>query len=113
MIVQIKINGETYPAIIDGKVSDPTWDGRRTQEITVEMTYQEAAEIFVDGVEWSVIFQGEDPDTHQISTVEEDRSEYCLAGDLTDHRDGTISAKMGKETDLEEILEMLYGGDEK
>ena len=110
---QIKINNEAYPAIISGKVKDAAWDGRSTQEITLEMTYQKVLNRFVDGAEWSVIFQVEDPDTHEIQTVEEDRSDFCLAGDITDHRDGTISVKMGKETDLEKILEIIYGGDEE
>ena len=34
--------------------------------------------------------------------VEEyDNSDCCLAGDVTDHRDGTITVKMGKPTAAE------------
>lgn len=32
---------------------------------------------------------------------EYDNSEYSLAGDITDHRDGTVSIKMGKPTEAE------------
>ena len=30
-----------------------------------------------------------------------DNSDYCVAGPITDNRDGTITAKMGKKTELE------------
>lgn len=94
----VKINGTEYPATITGKMNDLEWDGRQSKTITLEMTHDEADELFVDGVEWSIV-DGED---------EWDNSEYCFAGDITDHRDGTVSVKMGKPTDLESILELLY-----
>jgi hypothetical protein len=46
----------------------------------------------------------------EIHEIEFDNSEYNIAGDLTDHRDGTITAKMGKLTDLEEAYEIMLGG---
>ena len=46
----------------------------------------------------------------EIQETEWDNSAYSLAGDLTDHRDGTITAKMGKLTDLEEAYEIMLGG---
>lgn len=97
----IKINGTEYPATITGKMNDLEWDGRSSKTITLEMTHDEADELFVDGLEWSIV-DGED---------EWDNSEYCFAGDITDHRDGTVSVKMGKPTDLETILEMLYANE--
>ena len=42
---------------------------------------------------------------------EYDNSDFNIAGDVTDHRDGTMSIKMGKATDLEDAYELLYGGD--
>lgn len=44
--------------------------------------------------------------------AEWDNSAYSLSGDITDHRDGTVTIKMGKPTDLEDAYEMLMGGDE-
>lgn len=38
---------------------------------------------------------------------------FNIAGDVTDHRDGTVSITMGRMTDLEEAYELLYGGNEK
>ena len=46
----------------------------------------------------------------KIQEAEWDNSEFCLAGDITDHRDGTITVKMGKLTDLEEAYELMLGG---
>lgn len=82
------------------------------------MSYDEAAHLFVDGIEWSIVVQEETPvlDDNgvevdvQYREVEFDNSEYNLAGDITDHRDGTITVKMGKLTDLEEAYEIMLGG---
>ena len=109
----VKIGGAEYPAVINGNIADWSWDGRSSKTITLEMEYATAVELFVDNVEWSIIFPVEDEETHEITMVEEDNSAYYLAGDITDHRDGTLSIKMGKPTDLEEILELIYGGDEE
>ena len=96
----IKINGTEYPASVSGKMHDLEWDGRQSKTIKLEMDYATAVETFADGAEWSIV-DGE---------TEYDNSEYSLSGDITDHRDGTISVKMGKLTDLEEVFELIYGG---
>lgn len=99
-MAEVKINNTIYPAVISGRISDSLWDGRASKTITLEMDYATANELFVDGVEWSIV---DDENT------EYDNSDYCLAGDITDHRDGALSVKMGKMTDLEEVLEAMYG----
>ena len=96
----ISIGGEEYAATISGNTHDRAWDDRETKTITLEMTHAEANELFVDGAEWSI---------KDVDGTEYDNSDYCIAGDITDHRDGTVSIKMGKPTDLEDLLEMLYG----
>lgn len=48
----------------------------------------------------------------EIQETEWDNSEFILAGDLTNHRDGTVTVKMGKLTELEEAYEILLGGAE-
>lgn len=114
----IKINETLYPATISGRVADKDWDNRASKAITLEMGYAEAAALFVDGVAWSIVQKEEvpayDENGKQTGTemqeTEFDNSEYNLAGDLTDHRDGTITAKMGKLTDLEEAYEIMLGG---
>lgn len=126
----IKINEALYPATINGKTTDRDWDNRESKSITLEMDYATANALFVNGAIWSIVeriefpvyetdFEGnevldEHGDPVQIDTemreTEWDNSEYNLAGDLTDHRDGTITVKMGKLTDLEEAYEIMLGG---
>ena len=111
----IKINDKLFPGVASHTANDREWGGREAMVINAVMTYQEAAELFVNDAEWFTVIQpngrtdenGEtiipDPTTH-------DQSEYCVAGDITDHRDGTLTIKMGKLTDLEETLDIIYGG---
>ena len=126
----IKINENLYPATIRGNVADKNWDNRNSKSIKLEMPYAEAVALFVDGVTWSIV-QREEVPTYEIdengdyvldengnpisngtTTAESefDNSEYTLAGDITDHRDGTITVKMGKLTDLEQAYEIILGG---
>ena len=113
----IKINNKRYAAEISGRVSDRDWDNRESKSITLEMSYEEAKSNFVDGLAWSIVYQ---PDSYKDEKGEivipepvvYDNSEYNLAGDLTDHRDGTVTVKMGKLTALEEAYEIMLGGAE-
>ena len=114
----VKINDRLYPATVSGRVVDAEWDNRASKAITLEMDYETAIGLFVDGLAWSIVQQNEMPvyDENgvqagtEVQETEFDNSEYNLAGDLTDHRDGTITAKMGKLTDLEEAYEIMLGG---
>lgn len=120
----IKIGETLYPSTIDGRIVDRDWDNRESKTINLEMSYTEAESLFVDGLAWSIVEQFEVPvyqDNEngepvqtgtEIQEVEYDNGEFCVAGDITDHRDGTLSIKMGKLTDLEEAYEMLLGGAE-
>ena len=114
----IKINNNLYPATVIGRVSDKDWDNRESKAITLEMDYATAAETFVDGLKWSIV-QREDVPTFdengeqtgtETKDTEFDNSDYNLAGDLTDHRDDRVTAKMGKLTPLEEAYEIMLGG---
>ena len=114
----IKINENLYPATVSGRVADQDWDGRASKAITLAMDYATAIGLFVDGLAWSIVQKEEVPTFDEngeqtgteIRETEWDNSEYNLAGDITDHRDGTITVKMGKLTDLEEAYEMMFGG---
>lgn len=114
----IKINKNLYPAAVSGKIADHEWDNRESKAITIEMDYETANALFVDGLAWSIVEKNEVPvfDENgeqtgtEIRETEWDNSEFTLAGDLTDHRNGTITAKMGKLTDLEEAYEIMLGG---
>ena len=126
----IKINNTKYPATINGKLSDTAWDGRASKSITLDMDYATASALFVDGVAWSIVQEQEVPtyemdengqavldvdgDPKQIGTemqtAEYDNSDYCLAGDITDHRYGRITVKMGALTEVEQAYELMLGG---
>lgn len=116
----IKINETLYPATVSGRMQDKDWDNRESKAITLEMDYETAIALFVDGLAWSIVQQNEVPvfdengeqNGTEMQETEFDNSEYNLAGDITDHRDGTITVKMGKLTDLEEAYEIMLGGAE-
>lgn len=113
----VKIGDQLIPAAIAGRTRDTDWDGRESKAITCTMTHAEAAALFVDGLDWDIVYQADsyvDPETEENVTPEPvvySNSDYSVAGDITDHRDGTVTVKMGKLTDLEATLEMVYGGE--
>ena len=126
----VKINNTLYPATVSGRMADKDWDNRASKSITLEMDYDTANSLFINGLAWSIVQRdevptyemdengeyvlGEDGAPIQTGTetkeTEYDNSEYNLAGDLTDHRDGRMTAKMGKLTELEEAYEIMLGG---
>lgn len=114
-MTQIKINGKTFDAEIFGARKDLSWNGRDSKSITLSMDYATAITTFLDDVPWSILYQPPeyvDPETQETVTppVEEyDNSDYCVAGPITDNRDGTVTVKMGKPLP-EETLATLAGG---
>ncbi len=45
-----------------------------------------------------------DDDGNEVTeTCTEDLSAWCVAGEIVDHRDGTITVYMGKKTELEQL----------
>ena len=103
-MISIKVNDTLYPAAVSGKFNDKDWDNRSSKSITLEMDYGTANALFVDGLAWSIVMETED------GIEEYDNSDYCVSGSITDHRDGTMTIKMGKLTELEEAYEILLGG---
>lgn len=106
----VKINGTTYPAVINGKHIDREWNDRESKTITLEMPYADAAALFVDGLAWSILMDVEqEQEDGSTTTVQEeyDNSDYSMAGSITDNRDGTLSVKMGKPTKLEAMQAQL------
>ena len=94
----IEINGTLHEAYIHGYTRDKDWDDRESKAITLAMTYADAMNLFVDGLEWSIVYtEGE---TNEIY----DNSDFSIAGSVTDNRNGTVTVKMGKPTEVERIL---------
>lgn len=110
MSIHIKVNNTEYPAAISGANNDRTWDGRDTKIITLTMTHDEAAALLPDNTPWSIVQrdmvdvldeQGKPTGETEEVVNEWDNSAYSLSGAITDHRDGTVSIKMGKPTEAE------------
>lgn len=99
-MIYIEIAGQRYPAKILGRMRDADWDDRKSKAITLEMTHEAAAALFVNGLAWSIVCLEDGLETIY------DNSEYSVAGSITDHRDGTVTVKMGMVT-AEEALQAL------
>ncbi len=96
-----------FPAVVFGWTRDDDWGGRECKAITCTMSFDDARKIFVDGLSWSILYT---PDDGEDGIAEEyDNSEFTIAGPLTDNRDGTITAKMGKYTNEELLLMEVLG----
>ena len=95
----IKINAINYPAEIYGHVRDRDWDGRESKVIILGMTIEEALDLFVDGLQWSIVYG--------TQTIPQD--DFIIAGPITDNRNGTVSVRMGKAT-ATEVSNVITGG---
>lgn len=119
-MTKVRIGENTYPASLTGTVKDGKWGGRESISILLTMRAVQTTALFTDNVQWFVQEETEDANS------EWDYSAYCMAGDVTDHRDGTVTVKMGKKTELEtanetaaeldealeQAYELLYGGEQ-
>lgn len=110
MVTYIKVNNTEYPAIITGEHKDRTWGEREVKNIRLTMTATDAAALLPDNTPWSIIqrdtvpkYDSDSPPTGETEEVvnEWDNSAYSLSGAITDHRDGTVTVKMGKPTESE------------
>lgn len=113
-MIYFKTNNTEYPASIAGKMTDRDWDNRESKAITLTAAYAEAAQLFVDGLSWSIVQRdivtiydaGGNPTGETTEQVQErDNSDFCVAGPITDNRNGTCTCKMGKKTEAEILRE--------
>ena len=109
MTTYIKVNNTEYPAEINGNFKDRSWGERDAKTITLTMTTAEVAALLPDNTPWSIVMRetvDKLDDGNLTGETEEvvnewNNSEYSLSGAITDHRDGTVSIKMGKPTETE------------
>lgn len=110
MSIYLKVNNTEYPATVNGDRADRSWDNRDTKTIRLTMTHDQVAALLPDNTPWSIVQrdmvnvldeQGKPTGETKERVQEYDNSEYSLAGDITDHRDGTVSIKMGRPTESE------------
>ncbi len=106
----IKVNNTLYPATINGKTADYEWDKRETKSITLTMTYAEALALLPDNTAWAIVQTGTTVNAEGVEeeyTNEYDNSEYSMSGVITDNRNGTVTIKMGKPSEIELVLAEL------
>lgn len=101
----LKVNNTETPCEAAEHYRDSAW-GRPTCTVTIKASAAEIAALLPNNAPWSLIEREDVLDengmlTGQTVDHERDMSEYSLAGDITDHRDGTVSIKMGKPTETE------------
>lgn len=92
--------------------------GREWKSISVIGTADEVKAAFVDGIvyrqQWESEVIAEDV-TQTTETQTRDLSDYCVAGDVVDTRDGNVTVYMGRKTEVEklreqvEVLDVLLG----
>ena len=113
MSIYVKVNNTEYLATVTGDRADRGWDNRDTKTIRLTMTHDQVAALLPDNTPWSIVKrdmvdvldeQGQPTGETKEVVNEYDNSEYSLAGDITDHRDGTVSIKMGKPTETENAV---------
>ena len=84
--------------------------GREWKSIAVIGTADEVKAAFVDGItyrqQWeSAIIAEDGTQTSEIQT--RDLSDYCVAGDVVDTRDGNVTVYMGRKTEVEKLREQV------
>ena len=84
--------------------------GREWKAIAVVGTADEAKAAFVDGItyrqQWESAIIAEDG-TQTTETQTRDLSDYCVAGDVVDTRDGNVTVYMGRKTEVEKLREQV------
>lgn len=95
------------PPILAKKISE---DGvnREYLRITVSATYADVLAYFVDNATYSIRQFDIDNNGNELETYQDfDWSEYSVARDVIDHRDGRITVYMAKPNEQEEALVAL------
>ena len=84
--------------------------GREWKSIAVIGTADDVKAAFVDGItyrqQWESAIIAEDG-TQTTETQTRDLSDYCVAGDVVDTRDGNVTVYMGRKTEVEKLREQV------
>lgn len=90
----VTINTHVYPLLYaSGKTEEMNDHRRDVLSLKIEATYSEAASDFVEGAAFTI---------KDDSETETEYTGYGMAGPITDHRDGTVTVKMGKTNTAEQ-----------
>lgn len=103
--MQIKINNQIFP-LLSSKGAQENMSGHKREVVTLTMeaSYQQAVDNFVEGAVFTIYEDVIDESGNPV-TLEHYHNDYPTPGAITDNRDGTVVVKMGaantKEQDLE------------
>lgn len=99
-------------------VVSPLKAGREWRRITVVGTVEAVKAAFVDGAQyvqaWDSVVTEVDEEGNEVETIVEesrDLSEWSVAGEIIDRRDGTVCVLMGKPTEMELLQTELADAD--
>lgn len=95
--MKLRINEKEFPLLSARAATEQMKNFRRDViSLTITATYAEAAAEFTDGATFFVI------DDSVTPAEEFEYTDHTLAGPITDHRDGTVTVKMGKANTAEQ-----------
>ena len=99
---------EIEPSIFDKKAR-VNEEYREVLRITVESNYEDMNAYFVDYNPFVIREHDLNPETNEeLETYTDyDKSDYCLAGEIIDHRNGHFTVYMAKLTEHEKAVEAL------
>lgn len=109
MSLYAKINNMEYPIIAVTNYQDTKWNNRQSIRLFFNENYNTVKSLLADKITWALIEKEtneKDTDDMSVTEIETDMSDYCIAGEITDHRDGRVSIKMGKKTNEEQLKEI-------
>lgn len=92
----IRVNGQEYPAEVIYLYRDRNWNDRDVRNVFLNLPYDQVVALMPTGTKWSSIIKEDD-----VVVEETDMSEFSIAGQIVDYRNGTVSIKMGKPTETE------------
>ena len=95
--MKLRINEKEFP-LLSARAAIETMRSFRRDVISLKITatYQEAAVAFTDGATFTVV------DDSMTPAEEFEYADHTMAGPITDHRDGTVTVKMGKANTAEQ-----------
>lgn len=103
---------ELEPPIIAKKIAE-NGANQDYLRITLSATYADVLAYFVDNATYSIRQFDHDENNNELETYTDfDWSEYSVAKDIVDHRDGRVTVYMAKPNEQEQVaeaLKIIYG----
>lgn len=95
--MKLRINEKEFPLLSARAATENMKNHRRDAiSLTITATYSDAAAEFTDGATFVIVDDSVSPSQEHAYT------DHTMAGAITDHRDGTVTVKMGKANTAEQ-----------